>query len=125
MRFFTVLLLFLVAACASSVDPVLVDVDEAESLITDEDVFVLNTHTPYGGEIPGTDHIIEDWKNIELYSDELPADKNARILVYCRSGSMSSSAADQLAELGYTNVFDLDGGMNAWKASGRDVVFER
>lgn len=124
MRILVALLLFIVAACASSVDPVLVDTDKAESLVADEDVFVLNTHTPYGGEIPGTDHIIEDWENIEQYSDDLPEDKTTRILVYCRSGSMSSSAAEQLAELGYTNVFDLDGGMNAWKASGRDMIFE-
>lgn len=42
----------------------------------------------------------------------LPA-KNALILVYCRSGMRSMNAANQLASMGYTNVYDI-GGINSW-----------
>jgi len=42
---------------------------------------------------------------------ELP-DKNARILVYCRSGNRSASAARTLIDLGYTNVNDFGGIIN-------------
>ena len=44
----------------------------------------------------------------------LPKDKDAKIVLYCRSGGMSRAAAYELAEEGYTNVYDLVGGKNAY-----------
>ena len=41
-------------------------------------------------------------------------DKNALILVYCRTGRRSKNAANNLAKLGYTNVKEF-GGINDWK----------
>ena len=43
---------------------------------------------------------------------ELP-DKNAEILVYCRSGHRSKQASDKLVKMGYTNIYDF-GGINTW-----------
>ncbi len=44
--------------------------------------------------------------------EQLP-DKDARILVYCRSGVRSKQAADKLVVMGYGNVYDM-GGINDW-----------
>ena len=43
---------------------------------------------------------------------ELP-DKNAEILVYCRSGHRSKQASDKLVKMGYTNIYDF-GGIKTW-----------
>ena len=43
---------------------------------------------------------------------ELP-DKNARILIYCRSGNRSAGAARKMIDMGYTNVYDF-GGILDW-----------
>ena len=40
-------------------------------------------------------------------------DKDAEILVYCRSGRRSAIAANALINMGYTNVLDF-GGINDW-----------
>ena len=51
---------------------------------------------------------------------ELP-DKNAVILVYCKTGGRSKAAADTLVSLGYNNVYDIAGGITGWpydKVSG-------
>lgn len=101
----------------------LIDADRVDELLKRGNVFVLQAHEPYQGELEGTDLILEDWQNIARYKDQLPGDKDVPILVYCRSGRMSAIAAKQLAGLGYKTVYDFDGGMKAWTASGRELVF--
>jgi phage shock protein E len=52
-------------------------------------------------------------------SETLP-DKDAEIVVYCRSGNRSAEAASYLVENGYTNISDM-GGIDDWKALGYPV----
>lgn len=82
-----------------------------------ESFVLVNTHIPFEGDIPDTDLSIP-YNEISEYLDQLPADKDAEIALYCRSDSMSRSAAETLAELGYTNLKNLDDGFNAWKDAG-------
>ncbi|PJE81904.1 hypothetical protein COU58_00250 [Candidatus Pacearchaeota archaeon CG10_big_fil_rev_8_21_14_0_10_32_42] len=95
--------------------------EEFQYVLQNEDVFLLNTHTPYMGELEGTDLVVEDWENIEKYMDKLPKDLSVPIAVYCRSGRMSGIVAEKLKEMGY-KVYDLEGGMNAWENSGRKTI---
>jgi rhodanese-related sulfurtransferase len=97
-----------------------IDVEQWADMVGRTDVTVVNVHVPYEGDLPQTDLSIP-YDQIGEHLGKLP-DKDARIVLYCRSGSMSTSAAAQLAELGYTNVMELDGGMQAWVASGRGLV---
>ena len=103
----------------------LVDSDQFEQLIKSEEVYVINAHTPYIGEIEGTDLNAENWENMDSYLNQLPEDKSTPIAIYCRSGRMSGISSHQLLELGYTNVYDLEGGMNSWEQSGRELVDSR
>jgi phage shock protein E len=90
---------------------------EAASLIPSRDYHVVNVHIPFEGEIAGTDtHIPFD--EIDAHLAELPDDRDAGIVLYCRSGRMSTIAAETLASMGYTNLVHLDGGMLAWEAAG-------
>ena len=74
-------------------------------------------HIPFEGDIANTDLSIP-YNEIAQHLDQLPAEKDARIVRYCRSGRMSSIAAESLAGLGYSNVASLDGGMVAWEQVG-------
>ena len=89
-------------------------------LLEDKDFPLINVHIPYAGEIEGTDEFIP-FDQIEQNINKLPADKDAKVVIYCRSGSMSGISARSLVELGYTDVWNLDGGMIAWEASGRPL----
>lgn len=118
------ILLILLLSCAG---PVVKDLEPAEvhSLLEQKEkmgLFVLNVHTPYEGKLEKTDAIIEDWQNVAAHQDALPSDKNAPILVYCRSGRMSTSAVQQLQELGYTNIYHAKGGMIAYSDAGFEVI---
>lgn len=85
-------------------------------LTKDKNAFILDVHTPEQTHIPGTDAVIP-FDQIQNNKDKLPADKSTPILVYCRSGSMSSKASQEIAAFGYTTVYDLEGGTNAYKES--------
>lgn len=50
--------------------------------------------------------------------DEIKADKDAEIIVHCRSGARSGRAKEYLTCEGYSNVRNLIGGMLAWQAAG-------
>jgi len=85
-------------------------------MLEDKDFSMVNVHVPYEGEIDGTDLFIA-FDQIGERLDELPPPE-AKIVLYCRSGSMSAIAARELVAAGYTDVWNLDGGMNAWRAHG-------
>ncbi len=95
--------------------------DTLATLLDHKDFTFLNVKTPYIGEIAGTDLYIP-YTDLTARAAQLPTDKGARIVVYCRSGNESAIAAQTLLDLGYTNILNLDGGMTAWTASGRQIV---
>jgi rhodanese-related sulfurtransferase len=94
---------------------------ELQSMMDSKDFLFINVHVPFEGDIPLTDASIP-FDEIESHISELPEDKNAKIVVYCRSGSMSAIAAKKLIEQGYTNIYNLDGGFRAWFETGYELL---
>lgn len=97
-----------------------VSVAELQSMLKNKDFVFVNVHIPFEGNIPQTDQSIA-YDTIEQHLDQLPADKNAKIVLYCRSDRMSEIASKKLVELGYTNIYNLDGGFAAWEQAGLPI----
>lgn len=86
---------------------------ELKAMLADKDFFLLDVHIPEQNHISGTDAFV-DYRKLAENMDKLPKDKNTKLVVYCRSGGMSRSAVNELIDLGFTNVYDLEGGINAY-----------
>ncbi|MGI6498386.1 MAG: rhodanese-like domain-containing protein [Oscillospiraceae bacterium] len=88
---------------------------EAKAILDGTDPFVLldvRTETEFQqGHIEGAILIPND-ALADRAAEELP-DRDALILLYCRSGRRSAAAAKQLSIMGYTNVIDF-GGIIDW-----------
>ncbi len=52
----------------------------------------------------------------------LPKDKNEPIIVYCSLGIRSEDIAEKLQKAGYTNVYNLYGGIFEWKNKDNPVM---
>lgn len=91
-----------------------IDAEEAKAMIDAGNVIILDVRTREEYEAG----YIENSFNLPLGTIEsgigkITSDKDAVLLVYCRSGNRSKVAARELTELGYTNVYDF-GGIVDW-----------
>ncbi len=94
---------------------------ELRSLLKRKNFTLINVHTPYEGEIPQTDTFIP-YDQVVGFASSLPKDKNAPIILYCKTGHMSGEALATVRKLGYTNVRHLTGGMDAWTKQGDEIL---
>lgn len=91
--------------------------DELWEMLKDKDFLLVDVHIPEQKHINGTDEFIP-YNEVQKYKEKLPKDKEAKIVVYCRSGSMSADAAKELVEMGYENVYNLEDGIVEWEKKG-------
>ena len=61
-----------------------------------------------------------DFFNIDSVQQKLP-NKNSKIVVYCSLGIRSEDVAEKLKKAGYTNIFNLYGGIFEWKNKNLEV----
>jgi rhodanese-related sulfurtransferase len=111
--------IFIVSGCAFQKPDYLkvITATELNRIMQNEDIFLVDVHTPEQRHIKGTDLFIP-YNEVEKYKDKLPKDKNTAIYLYCESGPMGNAAARSLHELGYDNLTNLEEGTKAWRKAG-------
>ena len=90
-------------------------------------MLVLDVRTPEElaetGYIKGAEHI--DYKRSDFKQAlATKLDKTQPVAVYCRSGGRSGETAAMLQEMGFSSIYDLDGGITAWMDAGMETVKE-
>jgi rhodanese-related sulfurtransferase len=119
--FLLIIFIFIVTGCMFQKPDYVkaITATELSRIMQNEDIFLVDVHTPEQQHIKGTDLFIP-YNEIEKYKDKLPKNKNIAIYLYCEGGPMGNAAARSLYELGYRNLFNLEGGANAWRKIGLD-----
>ena len=59
-----------------------------------------------------------NWLSPDFVANTSKYDKYKPVFVYCKSGGRSHKASEKLAELGFTNIIELEGGILKWDAAG-------
>ncbi len=94
-----------------------VSAQELQTMLESKDFVMVNVHIPWQGDIPQTDLRLA-YDQIGENLDQLPPEKDAKILVYCLTSGMAKKAIVTLIAEGYTNLWMLDGGTTAWEEAG-------
>lgn len=104
-----------------------INVNDAYAMIQtragDPDFVILDVRTPEEFET----EYIQDAINIDYYSenyrDDLDTlDKEKTYLIYCRTDRRTGESLSIMRELGFVEVYNMDGGINSWKAEGFPTV---
>lgn len=114
-------LLLLVGAASASVSRNINAAQALELLKKNPEVFILDVRTPQEYlEIRLEEARLIPIEQFVRRMGEVPKDRP--ILVYCAVGSRSAQVASYLARQGYDPVYNLYGGVYAWKLRGYPVV---
>lgn len=128
---FTVLAAFLIYSCGSSAQTGEKQIAEdlsfkkfSERIKTLDNEQILDVRTPEEWADGGT---IADAHKINFFSEDFDQqvsqlDKTKPVMVYCAAGGRSAKAMEKMKALGFTEVYNLSGGMGAWKEAGYEVV---
>ena len=118
MRIIISLILILTFSCSTnSVDNYYsISIDKAAELLESENAIILDVRT--NEEV--SKGYIKDATFIDYYSNDFKnklnlIDKKKTIYVYCKSGGRSSKASEIISQMGFANVYNLEGGFMRWK----------
>jgi len=95
----------------------MIGTEELYNRMQDGDITLINVHIPNEGNIPGTDSEIP-FDEIEQHAILLPEDQSEPVYIYCRSDSMGYTASREIVEMGYKEVYNLEGGYVQWIEDG-------
>lgn len=110
--------------CSNVPEEHVVSVEELHTLLKDAEITVLDVRTPEEiseGKITSAalEANFQDAHFIENVIDHISVDEN--VYIYCKGGGRSSKALAKLQELGYLKVYNVEGGITAWKAKGYPI----
>jgi len=125
LKFFFILMagVFTLASTSAQSSVLLTVNDFEKKLEVTKDKIILDVRTK---DEFGQGHLA-DATMIDYYKNDFRQqlgrlDKTKPVFVYCAAGRRSSSASEILIELGFKNVYDLQGGMRAWAGAKKPVV---
>jgi len=113
----------LLAGCSSSSSTNELSVSEFSNKVAEAGVITLDVRTPgefNEGHIEGA--LLVDFQSGNFENEIASLDKSKTYAVYCRSGNRSGQAVKVMSEAGFTNIYNLNGGVIDWANAGKTLV---
>jgi phage shock protein E len=120
---FALLAAALLGGCSSSSSIKNLDAQPFSQIAAQSSTYVLDVRTPAefaAGHLSNAHNI-----NVEsstFTSEIAKLDKQANYAVYCHSGRRSAIATAQMEKAGFDHIYNLNGGIEAWTASGGTMM---
>lgn len=101
-----------------------INTDEFARLMQEKkDAIILDVRT--NEEVAGG--FIEGMTQIDFYDDSFKdkiaaLDRNTPVMLYCRSAGRSTEVLGMMSDMGFKEVYNLQGGFEAWKSAGKTVT---
>ncbi len=119
----TLLFSTIIISCTAQTKTSLTADEFEKEITTKKDIQILDVRTPgefFGGHIKNA--MQADWNDKAEFERRLAfVDKTKPVYVYCQAGGRSAAAADKMRKAGYTDVYELNGGANAWRAANKPL----
>jgi len=117
-----IIMAFILASCNGQKETAVKEIapkDFAEKIKSTENPQILDVRTPEEFEAQHMDKAVNvNWNSDDFAKKATTYDKSKPVFVYCLSGGRSKKAAEKLKELGFENVYELEGGMLKWNNEG-------
>lgn len=98
----------------------------AEKLKSTQNPQLLDVRTPEEYNAEHIDNAVNvNWNGDDFEAKANKYDKSKPVFVYCKVGGRSAKAADKLAQMGFKEIYNLDGGIMKWNASGNTKPSDR
>ncbi|WP_310378952.1 rhodanese-like domain-containing protein [Flavobacterium sp.] len=116
------LIIFLVLSCNGQTSKNIKTIDPtafAKKINETPKAQILDVRTPEEFESEHIDNAINvNWNGTDFDAKANTYDKSKPVFVYCKIGGRSAKAAAKLEELGFTTIYELQGGIMKWNAAG-------
>jgi len=129
---FSIVILAIFSGCISDTKPseksryTDISVQQGKEMVDRGEVFILDVRTPEeyaAGHIKGSTLLaVQDIPEQELGEKLKDIPKDRKILVYCRTDRRSTQASQILVENGFSEVYNMKGGIIGWMNAGYEVV---
>jgi rhodanese-related sulfurtransferase len=100
-----------------------ISVDQAVAALQSCDVLidVRETDEYLAGHLPGAIHMSRGMLEFKMAGNPKMQARDLNILLYCKTSGRAALSAKSLADMGYTHVRSIAGGVDAWVAAGHEV----
>ena len=71
--------------------------------------------------LPGAVHMSRGMLEFKMASNPKMQPRDLNILLYCKTSGRAALSAKSLADMGYTHVRSIAGGVDAWVAAGHEI----
>ncbi|MDD3004439.1 thioredoxin domain-containing protein [Flavobacterium sp.] len=121
-KIFTALFVFTLFSCQSQEKTSIIQLDAKtfdQQINASQKVQLIDVRTPeeFGQEkIAYAQNI--NWNDADFAQKVASLDKSQPVYLYCKAGGRSHEAAQKLSEMGFTKIYDLDGGIMKWNSAG-------